>query len=73
MRIIRCGVPQGSMLGTLLFIIYMNALSNFVNYSNISMYADDTGLSSKISNPLEINSELFPDFLKLVIGSKLIK
>ena len=29
------------------------------------MYADDTYLSSKISNALEINSELLPDFLKV--------
>ena len=29
------------------------------------MYADDTGLSFKISNALEIISELLPDFLKV--------
>ena len=43
----------------------MNDLPNFVKDSNISMYANDTGLSSKISSALEINSELLPDFLKL--------
>ena len=58
-------MPQGSILGPLLFIIYISELPNFVKDSNISMYADDTGLSSKISNALEINSELLPDFLKV--------
>ena len=58
-------MPQGSILGPLLFIIHMNDLPNFVKDSNISMYADDTGLSSKISNALQINSELVPDFLKV--------
>ena len=51
-------------------IIYMDDLPNFVKDSNIPMYADDTGLSSKISNALVINSELLPDFLK--VDSKLI-
>ena len=43
----------------------MNDLPNFVKDSNISMYPDNTGLSSKISSALEINSELLPDFLKI--------
>ena len=60
-----CGVLKGSILGPLLFIIYKNDLPNFVKDSNISMYADDTGLSSKIFNVLENNSELLPVFLKV--------
>jgi len=60
---ITCGVPQGSCLGPLLFILYINSITELKLHGELTLFADDTCLFLKAKNNQELyiktNSDLY--------------
>lgn len=44
------GIPQDSLLGPLLFNIFINILCNEINKSNLLFYGDDLKIFRKLNN-----------------------
>ena len=58
MQAIKCGVPQGSILGPLFFILYINDLPNASELVELLLFADDTSIFYSHSNPNTLESVL---------------
>ena len=73
-RLIKCGVPQGSILGPLLFLLFINDLPHCLSKTKPRLFADDTNLTASANSVTDleaaVNSDL-ENLRKWLIANKL--
>ena len=63
--IVKCGVPQGSVLGPLFFLLYINDIYRAVGCNAVISFADDTSLLSNGRNLHDVINQAKELFYKL--------
>ena len=64
-RNVPCGVPQGSILGPLIFLICINDLPNCLQFSTPCLYADDTQIFASSTDANVLANNINPDLENL--------
>jgi hypothetical protein len=63
---IKCGVPQGSILGPLFFLIYINDLPTAIKHKALPiLFADDTSILLRSPNNIQLQNDLNTNFEQL--------
>ena len=72
-KVVECGVPQDSILGPLLFIVFMNDICNVSDLMFAIMYADDTCFLINGTDMNKLINQLNVELESLCIWFKSIK